>query len=132
MRVSPLFLAVCSIDLVQLLLAVLGQIRQAADRLEPNIFFHQLRRFLLQETFEQPHQREDFGLRPLPVFGRKGVEREVLDLQARRSLRRMRAPLRRPVSCPLIRGKPRVLRPATVAIHDDGDVARNRFARRRP
>ena len=114
---------------VQLLLAGLRQIRQATDRLEPNIFFHQLRRLFLQETLEQAHQRKNFALRPLPVFGRKGIEGEKLDPQIAAAFD---AGAHR-VGAFFVALDPRqsaLLRPAAVAIHDDGDVARNRFERR--
>ena len=114
---------------VQLRLAGLRQIRQATDRLEPNIFFHQLRRLFFQEALEQVHQRENFAFRALPVFGGKGIEGEELDPQ---------------IAAAFDAGADRVgaffvafdsrqsalLRPAAVAIHDNGDVARNRLERR--
>src|SRR5215204_1554317 len=56
---------------VELTLACGRQIGQPADRLEPNIFFQQLGRFLLQEALEQTHQGKDLRFWALPVLRRK-------------------------------------------------------------
>ena len=130
MSVSPLLFAVCSIDLCSCVLAGLRQIRQAADRLQPNVFFHQLRRLFLQETLEQVHQCENFALRALPVFRGKGIESEELDPQIAAAFdagaHRVGAFL-----VALDPGQSALLRPAAVAIHDDGDVPRDRFRAKR-
>jgi len=62
-------------------MANVWQIGQLPDRLQPDIFFDQLRCFLFQKLFEQFHQRENFTFGALPVFGRKSVERKILHFQ---------------------------------------------------
>src|SRR5262245_44583568 len=56
---------------VQLFLRALRQISQSPNRLEADVFLNQFRRFLLQKSFQQTHQRDDLSFRTLPVFSRK-------------------------------------------------------------
>ena len=124
-----MFPAVRSIDLCSCCLTGRRQIGQAADRLQPDVFLHQLRRLFLQEALEQMHQRENFALRALPVFRGKCVEGQELDLQFAATFdagaHRVGALL-----VALDSRQSAVLRPAAVAVHDDRDVARNGFERR--
>ena len=95
----------------------------ASDRLEANIFLNQLWRFVFEKLFQQPHQREDFGFRPLPVFGRERVEGQEIDFELGASLDALAcgpgaflvAFDPRQTTCP---------GPATISIHDDRDVPR--------
>src|SRR5438045_7137831 len=66
---------------MKLFLRTFGKIGQAADRLEPNIFLHQLRSLLFQKLFQQTHQSEDFASGTLPVLSRERVKCEVFDFQ---------------------------------------------------
>ena len=113
---------------VELFLAGFRQIRQAADRLEPDVFFDQLRRFLFQKTLEQIHEREDFGFRALPVLGRESVEGEELDPQIAAAFD-AGADGVGAFFVAFDPGQAAFLGPAAVAIHDDRDVARDRFGR---
>ena len=67
------------------------------------------------------------ALRALPVLRGKGVERQELDLQIAAAFDD-RAPIPR-LLVAFDPRQPALLRPAPVAIHDDGDVARNGIER---
>ena len=90
---------------------------------ETNVVLIQRGNFRLQIAAQQAHQEVDFTLRPfLPVFFRKGVERERMNADARRRLH-CRAHGR---DSGAMSGHARhvtPLRPAPVAVHDDRDVS---------
>ena len=75
------------------------------------------------EALHQPHQVADLFLGPLPVFGAESVERHRVDAEvARRAHDR---PHR--LDAGLVTGdagQQPLFRPAAIAVHDDGDMAR--------
>ena len=78
-----------------------------------------LEHVLLQQT----HDRGNLVGGALPVLRGKGVDRQVL---ARRDPCSSVAILRNvsaPTLCPAVRGRPALLRPTTVAVHNNSDVA---------
>ena len=80
---------------------------------------------LLQVVAEQTHQVADLPLRAPPVLGREAEQGQVADAQPNRAFRRR---LHRLGAAP-VPGRPRQSarrRPASVAVHDDGDVQRRR------
>ena len=76
-----------------------------------------------QVPLEQHHQRADFGGRTLPVLDRERVERQHFEPEPRRGLddvaHRVDAG-----AMPLDARQVPLPGPAAVAVHDDGDVAR--------
>ena len=79
---------------------------------------------------EQVHERRHLFGRAAPVLGGERVHRHLEDPEVERVLEDAAQRLRAgPVACR--HGQPPALRPAAVAVHDDGDVARGRAARRR-
>ena len=91
----------------------------------------QLGEIAADEALHQPHQVVDLLGRARPVLGREAVEREVAGCRDRSRRAPCAAPPRRPCD-----GRPsaagRAWRPAAVAVHDDGDVARHRRRSRSP
>ena len=95
----------------------------AADEQEANIVLLHGGEFALQVFAQKAHQKFHFGLRAAPVFQRKGVQGEARDMQARASL----DDDARGLHSGAVAGNARqmaALRPAAVAIHDDGEVLR--------
>ena len=73
--------------------------------------------------YSQTHQKVDLGLRAPPVLQRKRVQRQRLDLQPGAGLDHLAGGL----YAGAVPGHPRQvapLRPAAVAVHDDGDMLR--------
>ena len=72
---------------------------------------------------QQHHQRVDFGARPLPVLDRERVERQHADAEPRRRFddvaNRVDAG-----AVPFDARQVPLRGPASVAVHDDGDVRR--------
>src|SRR6266567_1764531 len=113
---------------VKLFLRALWKIGQTTDRLEPNILLHQLRHLFFQKLFKQTHQSEDFAFGTLPVFRRERVKGKILDFQIAAAFHAFTNGLG---SCFVTfdaRETPR-FGPAAVAIHDNGDMARNDLGR---
>ena len=112
---------------LEMLLHIFRQPVNLADDFEVDIALVQLRRFGLEVVDEIFHQRVHLVLGPVPILGGKRVEREILDAElARRAddfARRIRA-----APVPLHARQSVLLGPAPVAIHDDGDVLRQRRA----
>jgi hypothetical protein len=109
---------------VQLIADGAGQIGETTDGLEADVVFDELGQFVAEEAFEEAHQGVDFGLGPLPVLDGEGVKGEVLnaelaggldDVAHRFSARAMA------LDADHVLG----LCPASVAVHDDGDVLGN-------
>ena len=72
-------------------------------------------------ALQQHHQRVDFGARPLPVLDRERVERQDVDAEPRRGL----DDVADRVDAGAVAFDARQValrRPASVAVHDDGDV----------
>ena len=76
-----------------------------------------------QVALEQPHQRADFGGRPLPVLDRERVERQDLDAEAGGGLDRVAHGVDAG-AMPFDARQVALRGPAAVAVHDDGDVRR--------
>ena len=85
---------------------------------------HGLRR-LLQIGAEQVHQRVDFVLRPLPVFGRERIDGKILHADVLAVGRNRAEGLRADLVACLAR-QTALFRPPAVAVHDDRDMLRNR------
>jgi hypothetical protein len=77
---------------------------------------------------QEAHQVADLGLGPFPILGRESVEGEAFDAGLARRSEHLAGGLGA-LAVAGGAGKPPRLRPAAVAVHDDGDVARNRRAR---
>ena len=111
----------------EMLLHVLRQAVNLADHFEVDVVLVQFRRLGLEIVDEIFHQRIHLVLGPVPVLGGKGVEREILDAEFPRRAddfaRRIRA-----APVPLDARQTMLFRPAPVAVHDDGDVLRQRRA----
>src|SRR5690606_39722262 len=80
---------------------------------------------------EQAGELGDLGLGPTPVLRGEGIERQALDpglaRRAQRPPRRLRAG-----AVAGRTGQPARLRPAAIAVHDDGDVPGHRRRRSGP
>ena len=99
-----------------------------ADYLEPDVIGDEFGQVRFDELAHQVHQVVDLFFRTLPVLAAEGVERQTLDrgvLQAAHEL------AHRLHALPVAHHPRQVLalRPAAVAIHDDGDVAGGLFGR---
>src|SRR5713101_10019068 len=104
------------------LLHIFRQFVLPPDVLQTNIVFIQCWDFRLQIAAQQAHQEIDFALGTLlPVFFREGVERYSVNAGARRRLHR-RTDGRNPGAMSGHARHMAPVRPAPVAVHDDGDV----------
>ena len=83
-------------------------------------------KLLEQLQVQQMHQEGEFRRGPPPVLAREAVERELLDASLDAVLRDTPHAGHAP-AMPLDPRQAALLRPATVAIHNDGDMPR--FAR---
>ena len=91
------------------------------------LFLSKSLRFGFEIVNEIFHQRVHFIFGPVPVLGRKSVEREIFDADfARRADDFARGIRAAPMT--LDARQTMLLRPAAVAVHDDGDVLRQRRA----
>ena len=94
-----------------------------ADKTNTDASLEQLASLALDITAEQFHQTRNFGLGPLPVFGRERENRQVFDVILRAGFDDLSNTAR---TC-VVPEKPRAaahLRPPPVAIHDDRDMPR--------
>ncbi len=102
-------------------LHLLRQLVGAADNLQADIIAVNDGQFLAQILPQQPHQEIDFGLGPAPVFHRKRVKRQRGNIQTRAGFddgpRGFHSG-----AVPGDAWQMPALRPAAVAIHDDGDM----------
>ena len=98
--------------------------RRVADDLEADAVGMQLRDLLLERTREEIHQDRDFIGGPAPVLAREREERQVfdalLDCRTHRGAHRFDALAMSGDA----REQP-LVRPAAVAVHDDGDMSRD-------
>ena len=99
----------------------LGQPVAPADHAQPHVVLLEPGDLGREEAAEQPHQRRHFGGRPLPVVRRERVERERADPEPRRGFDDAADGLDADAVA-LGAGPPPGLRPAAVAVHDEGDV----------
>src|SRR5262245_6362937 len=95
----------------------------SAHDLEPDVVLQQRAELEADVALQQRHQRVDFGAGPFPVLDRKRVQRQDVDAEARRRLhdvahRRDPGPVSLDARQVALRG------PASVPVHDDGDVRR--------
>ena len=97
-----------------------------AQNVEPDAVLLQGVEFAAQVLLEQVHQRPDLVAGPLPVLGRESVEGQ--HLEAEFSARLDHVPHRRRTFTMALDPHPAaLLSPATVAVHDDGNVPRQRL-----
>ncbi len=110
---------------LELRLDKFGQTINLTDRFQPNIVFVQLTNFVFQEPRQILHQSIDFVLRPIPIFHGKGVKRQIFDPgftgRANNSANGFDA-----IAMAFNAWKMAGFGPATVPVHDDGDVRRRR------
>src|SRR5579871_4171261 len=100
-----------------------GQPAQVADREQADVMLHHLAELALQVAAQQRHEAVDLARRAVPVLAREREQREVLDAQPPARLHH-RAHRLLAGTVPVEARKAALLRPAAVAVHDDGDVAR--------
>ena len=93
---------------------------------EADIIFVDGGQFAFQVFAQQAHQKIDFGLRAAPVFQREGVEGEARELQACAGFDDFAGGFHSGAMAGDAR-QMALLRPAAVAVHDDGDVLRQMF-----
>ena len=98
-----------------------GQPPDLADDFQPHVVFVQLGRFGFQVMDEIFHQRVHLLLRPVPIFGGKGVEGQVFDAQLA-GVADDGAGGFRPLAVALDAWQPALFGPAAVAIHDHRHV----------
>src|SRR5262245_42864630 len=101
-----------------------AECRIVADQLEPDALLHQSIELALEIVAHQRRQVGDLAVATLPVLRRESVERKHLDAmiggRLERALDRLGAG-----AMPGDAGQTARFGPAAVAVHDDGDVARN-------
>jgi len=100
-----------------------GKLFGAAQEAHADIVSPQQGHFLADIFAEELHEEFDFGFGAAPVFDGEGVEGERFDVQARAGLDGGARGLRAGGVAGDAR-KMTLLGPAAVAVHDDGDVAR--------
>src|SRR3954447_5195213 len=109
-------------------LALHGRIEpfDAADRHEADVVLHQRPQLFAQVLLEQHHERGDFVARTLPVLDGERVERHDAELEPRRGLDDL---THRGDAGAVAFHTRKVARfcPASVAVHDDGNVTREPF-----
>ena len=102
-----------------------GQPLAPADDREADVLVEDLLPLVEQILLQQRHEEVELGLGPLPVLGAEAVKRELPDAEPAAFLGdgidRLGA-----ARVALDARLARALRPAAVAVHDDGDVARQR------
>jgi hypothetical protein len=98
-----------------------GKSFAAADDLEANILAHEQFAFLNEELAKERHEEVEFVAWAFPVFAREAIESELGDAEAAAFFDGLADTL--DAACmPLDPAEALSLSPATVAIHDDGDV----------
>ena len=113
----------CGNDLLQRTPRCLGQPRGVAHHAHTDIVLHQRRGLLVDGFDDELHKSVDLGLGAVPVLGREGVERQEADVEAGSGFDRLAHGLRG-VLVPKEAYLRLLLRPAAVAVHNDGHVAR--------
>ena len=92
-----------------------------ADDPHANIFAVQFRKVTPDEGFQKPHQIAHLGFGPTPVFRREGKEREIAYSAIAGRAHGLAHGLHT-AAMPHHARKTALLCPASIAIHDDGDV----------
>src|SRR3990172_5959359 len=100
---------------------------QAADVQQADALLVQGGQLAVDDAADEAQQRVHLAARPPPVLGRKGEERQVLDTALAERLDDAADVLRAGAVARLAR-ETALLRPAAVAVHDQGDVARHAAA----
>src|SRR5918995_2912229 len=100
-----------------------GQVFSSAQKTEPGPTLVQLGHLLAGRVKEELHERLYLSLRTCPVLGREGIEGQCLHPDAPSGLQQWREHRDTGPVAGCAR-KPATLRPAPVAVHDDGDVTR--------
>src|SRR6266403_771559 len=108
-----------------MLLDRLGQTVGLADDFQPDIVLIQLRGFALEIMDEIFHQGIYFVLWTVPVLDRKSIERQVFDAEFAGGADDDAGGFSASAVA-LNAGQVFLACPATVSIHDDGDVPRQR------
>ena len=101
---------------------VAGHPAAIADDAHAAVALHQLVHIAAEIGAEQSHQGAHFGLGPLPVFRRKGEQGEILKFHVAGGAHRLAHRAHAGIMTGLARQMP-FLRPAAIAVHDDGDMA---------
>lgn len=95
-----------------------------ADDVELHVVFLEFQEILAQVTLHELHDVRHFFIRALPIFRRKGIDRQDLDAQVVGSdddaLERIGTG-----AMAVTAGQALALGPAAIAVHDDGYVAGN-------
>src|SRR5207244_2846231 len=99
------------------------QAAEAPDGEQADLMLHHLAELGRQVAAEERHEPVDLARRAAPVLGGEGVEREVADAEAPAGLHHRPHRLLAD-TVPLQARQAALLRPAPVAVHDDGHVAR--------
>ena len=118
----PVLCRVSSMVCAQRRLHLARQLRQIADREQPDAVLHHLLELRREIVPEEAHERGHLVARPLPVLGRERVEAQVRNAETPRRLDDL---LHRLLAAPVARNARQAAlgRPAPVAVHDDGHVA---------
>ena len=101
-----------------------GQVLDAAGHAQAHLVFMQLVLVLLEEGLEQRHQAGHFVFWAHPVFGAEGVDGEIFDAVVAAGAQDGAQGIRAG-AVPEEARPSALLGPAAVAVHDDGDVARD-------
>src|SRR5581483_937767 len=105
------------------LLHVARQLPGVADDEEPYAVLHHAVELVGQVVLQEPHEARHLVGRAAPVLGGERVQRQILDAELVRELDdRLDRRLATPVPVEAVQAP--ALRPAPVAVHDDGDVPR--------
>ena len=107
----------------RVLLDAVGKFIGAAEETHADIVFLEERHLLAKVFAEELHEEFDFGFGAAPVFDREGVESERFDVQTGAGFDGD-AGGTGAIAVTGNPGKMALLSPAAVAVHDDGDMAR--------
>lgn len=104
-----------------MILCGLGQEVNSANGTQTDIVFHELGSFLLEEVGKVFHEHGDFVFGTNPVFHREGVESQPGDVELATGFDNGADGVY-PIAMAFDARKAALFCPATVAIHDDGNV----------
>jgi len=100
----------------------------STDHGEADVLTHDLGPFLDDVLFEEPHEKIDFPLRPLPILAAEAIQAQLFDADAGAILDDGPHAGHSPAMA-FDAGEASPLRPASVSIHDDRDMPRKPVAR---